>query len=119
MRRMAAVLLSITALTAAEHTGQVKFGGLPVPGAGVTLSHGTQKLSAVTNLQGAYAFTDIADGPWTVHVDMQLFQPQSRDIAVPSAPLEWELTPLPADQLAKLATAVQATYQRISYRNRR
>ena len=112
MRRMAAVLLSITALTAAEHTGQVKFGGLPVPGAGVTLSQGTQKLSAVTNLQGAYAFTDIADGPWTVHVDMQLFQPQSRDIAVPSAPLEWELTPLPADQLAKLATAVQATYQR-------
>lgn len=112
MRGIVAILFYVSALNAAEHKGQVKFAGLPVPGASVTLSQGTKKLSAVTNLQGAYAFTDIADGPWTVHLDMQLFQPQSRDIAIPSAPIDWELTPLPADQLAKLATAVQATYQR-------
>ena len=112
MRGIVAILFYVSALNAAEHKGQVKFAGLPVPGASVTLSQGTKKLSAVTNLQGAYAFTDITDGPWTVHVDMQLFQPRSRDIAIPSAPIDWELTPLPADQLAKLATAVQATYQR-------
>ena len=41
---------------ASPQRGKVTFGGLPVPGATVLVSRGDQKLSAITDPQGAYSF---------------------------------------------------------------
>src|SRR5690349_557607 len=86
-------LLACPLLSAAEHHGLVKFGGLPVPGATVTLSQGDQQRTAVTDLQGAYAFANVAEGTWKLRVEMLCFEPVEREIAiVPNAPSpEWEL----------------------------
>ena len=50
-------------IVASQHQGQVKFGGLPLPGATVTATMGDQKKVAVTDPQGVYTFPDLADGP--------------------------------------------------------
>src|SRR6266699_1664316 len=61
-----AILLAAMSLAAAEHHGQVKFGGLPLPGATVTATQGDKKFVAVSDLQGAYSFPRLADGVWTM-----------------------------------------------------
>ena len=62
MRPLIAVLLALAQLHAADHTGVVKFGGLPVPGASVTATQGESKHSTITNPLGAYTFTNLK--PW-------------------------------------------------------
>jgi hypothetical protein len=98
MRVLVFVIFTWGLLQAAGHQGVVKFGGLPVPGASVTASQGTQKYSAVTDLQGTYLFPALADGAWTLQVEMQLFASQRREVSVGAgaSPVEWELEPAPA-----------------------
>src|SRR5271157_4220185 len=60
----AAAALAVSVLAAAEHRGQVKFGGLPVPGAAVTLTQGDKKFTAVSDEQGVYALPNVPDGIW-------------------------------------------------------
>lgn len=100
----AAVLLlcfGVLRLAAAEHHGQVKFGGLPVPGATVTAVQGEKKLVAITDPQGNYSFPDLPDGVWTLQVEMPCFAPAKQDIAVAAgAPAaEWELKLLPLSEI--------------------
>lgn len=94
-------VLSVVGVAAAEHHGRVLFGGLPVPGATVTAEHGGKKIAAVTDEQGAYSFPDLADGPWTIEVEMLCFAPIRQDVTVaPSAPAaQWELKLLPLGQI--------------------
>ena len=66
-------------LPASEHHGLVKFGGLPVPGATVTAKQGEKSFTAITDQQGAYAFPDLADGVWTVQIEMLVFSTITRD----------------------------------------
>src|ERR1035437_3239040 len=82
-----------TLLAASEHHGVVKFSGLPVPGATITASQGDKKLTAVTDPQGAYTFPDLADGTWTIQVEMLCFTTLKQEVAIaPNAPSpEWEL----------------------------
>jgi hypothetical protein len=96
-------------LAASEHHGVVKFGGLPVPGATVTVTRGNQSFTAVTDPQGAYIFPDLADGTWMLEIEMPGFAPIKEEIAVvPQAPSpEWELKMLSLDQMH--ATAAPAT----------
>src|SRR5260370_26534533 len=84
---------------AAEHHGQVKFGGLPVPGAMVTATQGDKRQAAITNDQGVYSFADLTDGVWTMQVEMLCFEPHKLDVTVgPSAPAAlWQLKLLPVD----------------------
>jgi trimeric autotransporter adhesin len=91
----------ISLLSAAERHGQVKFGGLPVPGATVTASQGDKKLSAVTDPDGNYSFPDLPDGPWTLEVQMQGFEPSKQDVNVggDAALPDAELKILPLDQI--------------------
>ena len=71
-RRFASILLIATALVvgahhvlaAPEHSGQVTFGGLPVPGATVTASSGDKQLVTATDEQGQFKFADTGDGVW-------------------------------------------------------
>ena len=101
------------AASAAEHHGVVKFGGLPLPGATVTISQGDKHFAAITDQQGAYSFPDLPDGVWTIQVEMLCFAPVKQEIGVMAgAPSpEWEMKLLPLDQMqaeAKPAAAAPA-----------
>src|SRR4051794_26985230 len=91
----------ICGLTATEHQGQVKFTGLPVPGATVTAAKGDKKLVAVTDQSGVYAFADLADGVWNFQVEMLCFAPIKQEVAIaPNAPSpQWELKLLPFEEI--------------------
>src|SRR6266536_1436543 len=100
--------LAIFPLAAAEHHGQVKFGGLPLPGATVTAIQGDKKFTAVTDLQGLYSFADLPDGTWSIQVEMLCFTPLRREVeAGPSAVVpEWEMKLLPVEEMhAEVQTA--------------
>jgi hypothetical protein len=92
-------------LAAAEHYGQVTFGGLPVPGATVSASQGDKQLVTITDRQGVYKLPDLADGTWTIRVEMLGFSAASQDVTVTagSQPSIWELKLTPFEEIAKLA----------------
>ncbi|MGH9593930.1 MAG: carboxypeptidase-like regulatory domain-containing protein, partial [Bryobacteraceae bacterium] len=96
--------LSAFALNAAENHGQVTFAGVPVPGARVTATQGEKKLTAVTDLNGVYSFADLAEGTWTMQVEMRGFVTAKNDVAVSASPM-WELKMLP---LAEMSAQIQA-----------
>ena len=89
---------------ASEYRGQVIFGGLPLPGATVTVTQGTKKFTAVSDQGGIYTFPDLADGPGKIEIEMQCFSTVQADITIsPTTPAaKWELTLLPLDQITKL-----------------
>ena len=77
------ILLLIT-----EHHGQVMFGGVPVPGATVTATQGQKKFVAVTDQQGAYSFPELAEGAFTVEVQMLGFSTVKQEVTTPTAEFE-------------------------------
>jgi hypothetical protein len=96
-------MLAVCPLLASEHHGVVQFGDVPVPGATVTATQGGQHLTAVTNQQGAYSFSDLRDGMWTIEVGMPGFEPIQRELTI--APhgqaSEWRLKMLPFAEITK------------------
>jgi hypothetical protein len=105
MRLCLIALVSIAAAFGASHFGVVKFGGMPVPGVTVTATQGATRVHTITDPRGLYTLTDIADGTWTVQLDMQLFESERREISVgPEAlPAEWELKAVPPSIIAQPA----------------
>jgi hypothetical protein len=104
MRLILTALLAAAGLFAAQHQGTVTFGGLPVPGATVIASQAASQDSrkvAVTGPDGAYTFPELADGQWTIQVEMLCFTTLRRDMTVgPGAPRsQWELSLLPLDEI--------------------
>src|SRR5689334_21026856 len=93
-RLLPAALLVISSMAASEQRGRVTFGGLPVPGATITATQGEQKIGAISDAQGWYSFPDLADGVWTIRVEMLCFATNQQDVTVaPGAtPSEWKLT---------------------------
>ena len=69
-RLLLASLIVACGLMAAEHQGVVKSAGLPVPGATVTVVQGTKKTVTTTDERGAYLFPDLANGVWTIEIEM-------------------------------------------------
>ena len=104
--RACAVCTLLFPLTAAEHHGTVKYGGLPLPGATVTASRDGRSIRTVTDPQGNYSFADLNDGPWTIEVDMLAFAPVKRDLNITAdTPAgEWEMQLLPLDEIKARAT---------------
>jgi hypothetical protein len=98
-----------SALAASEHHGQVKFGGLPIPGATITASQGDKKLVTVSDPQGMYSFPDLAEGAWTFEVEMLCFVPIKQELTIGSdaAIPEFELKLLPLEEI-KAAGGPQA-----------
>ncbi len=82
LRLLAAAVLGGFALLASEHHGSVTLGNLPIPGAIVTATQGDQKVQAVTDGMGTYSFPDLADGTWTVTVEMSGFTTLKQDVTV-------------------------------------
>jgi len=54
---------------APEYQGQVTFGGMPLPGAMVTVTQGDKKFVAIVDQQGTFSFPDLTDGTWTIQID--------------------------------------------------
>ncbi len=92
-----ALWLAASSLFAAEHHGQVKFGGLPLPGATVTLTQGDKKLVTITNQDGVYEFRDVADGIWNLQIEMLCFIPIKQEVGInasaPSPMFDMKLMP--------------------------
>lgn len=100
-------LLAVLSMAASEQRGRVAFGGLPVPGATITATQGGQKFGVISDAQGWYSFADLADGTWTVRVEMLCFATIQQDVVVaPGAPAsEWKLTLPPfTGQVTPIAT---------------
>jgi trimeric autotransporter adhesin len=95
-------LMACSAALAREYKGQVTFGGVPVPGATVTVTQGDKKFTAVTDQQGVFTFADLPDGAWKIEIEMQGFAPLTGDAFVaanaPPAP-PWELKMLALDEI--------------------
>jgi hypothetical protein len=88
------------ALHAADYRGQVKFGGLPLPGATVIVNPGEKQVATITDMEGNYAFSNLPDGTQPVRVEMLCFAPQQGDTSTK----DWELKVLPfADLKASIA----------------
>jgi hypothetical protein len=97
---IACLLVSSLAI-ASEYRGQITFNGLSVPGASVTATQGGTKFVSITDQQGLYSFADLADGIWTIEVEMQCFSPIHQDVVIApgAAPAKWELKLLPLAQI--------------------
>jgi hypothetical protein len=110
VRYCLSICLVLLPLAAAEHHGRVQFGALPVPGAVVTADRGGNKLTAVTDQNGSYSFADLADGPWTIQVEMLCFSTIQREVtvAVDAAASDWELKLMPLEEIKAAASRVEA-----------
>jgi len=88
---------------ASEYFGQVIFGGVAVPGASVTATQGDLRLTATTDAQGIFRLTEIADGPWSVSIEMRGFATLMREVMIgPDAqPAMWELSLLPFEEITR------------------
>src|SRR5437762_10469535 len=79
---MAVCVLAGPALLASDHYGQVTFTGLPVPGATVTATQGEKTIIAVSDPSGVYKLVGLADGTWSVRVEMLGFEPLTQEITI-------------------------------------
>jgi trimeric autotransporter adhesin len=71
-------------LLAADYFGQVTFNGLPVPGATATATQADKKASATSDGEGIYHLAGLADGLWTLTIELFGFDTITREIAVPT-----------------------------------
>ena len=81
-RLLLVAFVVVMGLMASEHHGNVKSGGLPVPGASVTATQGDKKVLTTTDENGSYSFPELADGVWTISIDMLGFDKVSREVGV-------------------------------------
>jgi trimeric autotransporter adhesin len=97
---------------AAEYRGQVVYGGLPVPGAMVTVVQGSKTFTTVTDEQGAYSFPDLGDGAGKLKVEMLCFSPieESITIAAGAPAARWELKLLSIEQIRAQGAVAQRVY---------
>jgi hypothetical protein len=105
IRCSVAAALAMLLLPASENHGQVKFNGLPVPGATVTATQAGKTVTAIADSQGAYSFPDVAGGVWTIQVEMLGFATIHQDVTITGgAPSrEWDLKMLPLNEIQAVA----------------
>lgn len=99
-----AIALTAAALSAAaDQRGVVRFGGLPLPGATVTATAANGgKASTVSGTDGAYLLPNLADGAWSIRVEMLCFETAERSVTVAegSPPAEWDLAMRPVGEIS-------------------
>ncbi len=99
---MVLALCAALPAAASPYRGVVTFGGLPLPGATVTATRDGKTLTTVTDPNGAYQFDDLADGAWSIDIDMQLFEKVHAQVTVAPtmAASAWTMELLPEQKLA-------------------
>jgi trimeric autotransporter adhesin len=109
-------------MAASDYSGQVMLAGVPIPGATVTAtrrnaaeafreSGGDSKSATITDKDGVYRFTGLADGVWSVKVEMIGFETLTFEVTIPppsegAAPVS-ELTLLPLEKIVSNIPAPQ------------
>jgi trimeric autotransporter adhesin len=85
-----------------DQYGQVTFSDLPVPGATLTATRGDVSRVTVTDARGVFHFADLADGPWTMQVEMLGFSTLRQEIVISAdaPPVVFALTVLPFEAIA-------------------
>jgi len=108
--RLLVAAIAVAGLFASEHHGVIKSGGLPVPGATVTATMGDKKVVTTSDDNGEYAFPDLADGIWTISIEMLGFAKLTDDVGVAAeAPSPvWDLKLLSADAMKTAVAAALA-----------
>lgn len=99
------LMLAAQTLWAAEYHGRVRYEGVPVPGATVTLTQGSNELSTVTDSQGLYEFPKIDEGSWKVSIELHGFAPLNGTVTIGATndQGEWTLQMLDLKQLLSMA----------------
>ena len=94
---------------ASDLSGRVLFAGLPVPGVTVTAARGERAIATLSNEDGAFGFTNLEDGLWTVHVEMRGFVPIDRDVTMPlgESPLSIDLKMRPCAEIVAATSGSQ------------
>src|SRR2546425_11317367 len=77
-----------------EHHGQVMFGGVPVPGATVTVRQGEKTFATITDQQGLYAFPELLEGSFTIQVEMSGFSTIQQEVNSANAVFELKMLPI-------------------------
>jgi len=95
--------LSSVVASASEFHGVIVVATVPVPGATVTATRGETKLVTISDQDGSYSFSDLADGVWTITIEMLGFSKATEEITVPSERRTWELQLLPFQEIARTA----------------
>ncbi len=119
MKRVAGVAVLLAASGAAwasEYHGFVTVGGVPVPGATVTVIQNGKKYVTVTDTQGFYSIPELADGAATVDVQMTGFAPLKQDVTVSAdgAIAKLELKLLSLDEMrAAMKPVLSAPYTEV------
>jgi hypothetical protein len=108
--RLLAFGLAVSSLLAYEHHGVVKSGGIPVPGATVTVTQGEKKLATTTDDQGLYSFPNLGEGVWVLQIQILGFATLTREIGIaPDAPVPvWDLQLLSLTALQQALAPVPA-----------
>jgi hypothetical protein len=98
-----AATVPVPLVAASEYYGQVVFAGVAVPGATVTATQGDLGISTSTDAQGVFRLADIADGTWSIRVEMRGFATLTRDVLIgPDAqPVMWEIALLPFEEITR------------------
>jgi hypothetical protein len=88
---------------ASEHYGQVAFAGVAVPGVTVTATQGDHRLVTTTDARGIFRLPDIADGAWTITIEMRGFATLTREVTMgaDAPPSMWELELLPFEEITR------------------
>ena len=114
------LVLAAQALWAAEYHGRVRFGGVPVPGATVTLTQGSTELTTVTDSQGLYEFPKVAEGNWKVSIELRGFAAMNGSVKIGTANEqgEWALQMLELKDLLSMAQKEPATTMPLKVRDK-
>ena len=80
--RLAAACIAVSGLMASEYHGTVKAGGLALPGATVTAVQGDKQMVTTTDQQGVFYFSELADGTWTIEVEVVGFEKIARQVGI-------------------------------------
>ena len=110
------LLAACGAAWASEFHGIVSVGGVPIPGATVTVVQGGKRYVTVTDTQGFYTIPDLADGAATVDVQMTGFAELKQDVIVAAdgAMAKLELKLLSLDEMrAAMKPALSAPYTEV------
>ena len=80
MKLVSFLLLCATCAILHGQSGLVKSANQPIPGATIIATQGDQKIVTTTDPTGRYALPQVADGTWTVTVEMFGFEPAKKQV---------------------------------------
>src|SRR5580704_9867953 len=85
-------LLGVSLPLALAQSGTVSSGGQPIPGVIIRATMGERALTTATDERGAFQFTGMLPGTWSVEADMFGFDPLKRDVIIGTDPVKIDLT---------------------------